>query len=100
MGGGYQPIIEEQEEPEGIREEGEVEIETAETEEDSVIMRGDVLPKLELSKFNTKKRRRTMSRLTTSWESRRATKKTRRTHQDGKIRVYDGPKDTYRQYRK
>ena len=41
FGGGYQPIEieEEQEEPEEVREEGEIE-QAAETEEDSVIMRG------------------------------------------------------------
>ena len=44
LGGGYQPLIEEQDEPEKILEEGERETENAETEEDSVIMRGDNLP--------------------------------------------------------
>ena len=53
LGGGYRPIAEEEEEPEEIREEGELEIENAETEEDSVIMRGDNLPIVDLSKYNT-----------------------------------------------
>ena len=53
LGGGYQPLIEEQDEPEEIREEGELEIENAETEEHSVIMRGDNLPIVNLSKDNT-----------------------------------------------
>ena len=53
LGGGYQPITEEQDEPEGVREEGELEIENAETEEDSIIMRGDNLPIVDLSKYNT-----------------------------------------------
>ena len=53
LGGGYQPLIEEQDEPEKIREEGELEIENAETEEDSVIMRGDNLPIVDLSKYHT-----------------------------------------------
>ena len=39
LGGGYQPIIEEYEDPEKIREECELEIETAETEKDNIIMR-------------------------------------------------------------
>ena len=40
LGGGYQPLIEEQEEqPDEVREEGE--LENNETEEDSVVMRGD-----------------------------------------------------------
>ena len=54
IGGGYQPmeIEEEQEEPEEIREEGEIE-QAAETEEDSVIMRGDNLPIVDLTKYNT-----------------------------------------------
>ena len=45
--GGYHPVIP----GEGTREEGEVE--TTETEEDSVIMRGDNLPIVDLSKYNT-----------------------------------------------
>ena len=53
LGGGYHPLIEEQDEPEEIREEGELEIENAETEEDSVITRGDNLPMVDLSKYNT-----------------------------------------------
>ena len=44
---------EEEEEPEEIREEGELEIENAETEEDSVIMPGDNLPIVDLSKYKT-----------------------------------------------
>ena len=51
--GGYQPLTEEQDEPEELREEGELEIENTETEEDSVIMRGDNLPIVDLSKYNT-----------------------------------------------
>ena len=39
LGGGYQPIVEEEGEPDVIREEGELEQEVAETEEDRVIMR-------------------------------------------------------------
>ena len=53
LGGGYQPMTEEQDEPEELREEGELEIENAETEEDSIIMRGDNLPIVDLSKYNT-----------------------------------------------
>ena len=52
LGGGYQPLIEEQEEhPDEVREE--VELENNETEEDSVAMRGDNLPIVDLSKHNT-----------------------------------------------
>ena len=52
LGGGYQPLIEEQEEqPDEVREEGE--LENNETEEDSVVMRGDNLPIVDLSKYNT-----------------------------------------------
>ena len=51
VGGGYHPINLEEEKFEEMREEGEVE--TAETEEDSVIMRGDNLPIVDLSKYNT-----------------------------------------------
>ena len=52
MGGGYQPITEEVEETENP-EEGEIERDQPETEEDSDIMRGDNLPIVDLSKFNT-----------------------------------------------
>ena len=52
--GGYQPIIEEQEEqPDEIREEGELEQENNEMEEDNIIMRGDNLPIVDLTKYNT-----------------------------------------------
>ena len=53
LGGGYQPMTEEQDEPEELREEDELEIENTETEEDSVILRGDNLPIVDLSKYNT-----------------------------------------------
>ena len=52
LGGGYQPLTEQNEETENP-EEGELEPEQPETEEDSVIMRGDNLPIVDLSKFNT-----------------------------------------------
>ena len=52
LGGGYQPLTKENEETENP-EEGELELEQPETEEDSVIMRGDNLPIVDLSKFNT-----------------------------------------------
>ena len=52
LGGGYQPITEEVEET-GNPEAGEIEPDQPETEEDSVIMRGDNLPIVDLSKFNT-----------------------------------------------
>ena len=53
-GFGYQPIDieEEQDEPEETREEGEIE-QAAETDEDSIIMRGDNLPIVDLTKYNT-----------------------------------------------
>ena len=51
--GGYQPIIEEQDEqPDETREEGELELKNNETEEDSIIMRGDNLPIVDLTKYN------------------------------------------------
>ena len=52
LGGGYQPLIEETGEPENA-EEGKNEPERPETEEDSIILRGDNLPIVDLSKFNT-----------------------------------------------
>ena len=52
LGGGYQPLTEENGEPENA-EEGELEPEQPETEEDSLILRGDNLPIVDLSKFNT-----------------------------------------------
>ena len=53
LGGGYQPMIEEQDEPQERWEESELEIENAETEEDSVIIRADNLPTVDPSKYNT-----------------------------------------------
>ena len=50
LGGGYQPIQEEQEKN---TEEGEINQEPEDTEEDSVILRGDNLPIVDLSKCNT-----------------------------------------------
>ena len=52
LGGGYQPLTEENEETENP-EEGELEPEQPETEEDSVVMRRDNLPIVDLSKSNT-----------------------------------------------
>ena len=56
IGSGYRPIQEEEEEEEPeAPEEGEVEAEqnTVDTEEDNVIMRGDNLPIVDLSKYHT-----------------------------------------------
>ena len=50
LGGGYQPL---QEETENNPEEGEIEQEPEDTEEDSIILRGDNLPIVNLSKYNT-----------------------------------------------
>ena len=50
LGGGYQPN---QEEPEGNREEGEIDQRPEDTEEDSIIMRGVKLPIVDLNKYNT-----------------------------------------------
>ena len=52
LGGGYHPLTEETGEPQNT-EEGEIEPEQPETEEDSLILRGDNLPIVDLSKFNT-----------------------------------------------
>ena len=56
IGGGYRPLQaeEEEEEPEAP-EEGELQTEqnTVDTEEDSVVMRGDNLPIVDLSKYHT-----------------------------------------------
>ena len=52
LGGGYQSLTEENGEPENA-EEGKIEPEQPETEEDSLILRGDNLPIVDLSKFNT-----------------------------------------------
>ena len=50
LGRGYQPL---QEETENNPEEGEIEQEPEDTEEDSIILRGDNLPIVNLSKCNT-----------------------------------------------
>ena len=49
LGGGYQPL---QEETENNPEEGEIEQEPEDTGGDSIIMRGDNLPIVNLSKYN------------------------------------------------
>ena len=55
IGGGYRPIQEEEENEPEAPEEGELQAEqnTVDTEEDSVIMRGDNLPIVDLSKYHT-----------------------------------------------
>ena len=50
LGGGYQPIYEETEDN---PEEGEIDEEPEDTEEDSIIMRGNNLPIIDLNKYNT-----------------------------------------------
>ena len=50
LGGGYQAI---QEEPEENTEEGEINQEPEDTEANSIILRGDNLPIVDLSKYNT-----------------------------------------------
>ena len=52
LGGGYHPLTEDTEETENP-DEGELEPKQPETDEDSFIMRGDNLPIVDLSKFNT-----------------------------------------------
>ena len=86
IGGGYQPIKveEEQEEPEEIREEEEIE-QAAETEEDSVIMRGDNLP----IGFTKTQHRRKRGEIYSNKPYRRKTnheqKINRSSHQEGRI---------------
>ena len=55
IGGGYRRIQEEEEDEPEAAEEGELQTEqnTVDTEEDSVIMRGDNLPIVDLSKYHT-----------------------------------------------
>ena len=50
LGGGYQPL---QEETEENPEEGEINQEPEDTEEDSIVLRGDNLPIFDLSRYNT-----------------------------------------------
>ena len=64
LGGGYQAI---QEEPEKNTEEGEI---NQEPEEDSMILRGDNLPIVDLSKYNTDGNEAKHNRSTTLWGSR------------------------------
>ena len=61
-------MTEEQDEQEELREEGELQIENSETDEDSIIMRGDNLPIVDLSEYNTdRKEEGNTSKLTTLW---------------------------------
>ena len=88
-------MTEEQDEPEELREEGELEIENAETEEDSVIMRGDNLPIVDLSKYNTDGKKTKYIQI--NHIVRKLTNNNGRTYKEGGIRVHDGLKDTHRQ---
>ena len=90
LGGGYHPINLE-EETEEIREEGEVE--TAETEEDSVIMRGDNLPIVDLSKYNTDGKEAKYIQINHIVGKLTANKKVTEDHKESRVRLYDGPKN-------
>ena len=96
MGGGYQPIIEE-EHPEEMREESEQEIGAAETEEDSVIMRGDNLPIVDLGKYNTEGKELHYIQINHIVGTLTSNKKITedRPYQEGRIRVHDGLKNAY-----
>ena len=93
LGGGYQPMIEEQDEPEELREEGELEIENAETEDDNIIMLGDNLPIVELSKYNTDGKEAKYIQINHIVEKLTSNKKI--TYKEGGIRVHDGLEDTH-----
>ena len=53
LGGGSRPIQDEEEKEPEVQEELQAEQNTVDTEEDSVIMRGDNLPIVDLSKYHT-----------------------------------------------
>ena len=97
LGGGYKPMTEEQDEPEELWEEGELEIENAETEEDSIIMQGDNLPIVDLSKYNTDGKEAKYIQINHRGEINQQQEKNGRTYKEGGIRVYDGLEDTHRQ---
>ena len=65
LGGGYQPL---QEETENNSEEGEIEQKPEDTKKDSIILRGDNLPIVNLSKYITEGKEAKYIQLTTSWE--------------------------------
>ena len=97
LGGGYQPLIEEQDEPEDIREEGELEIENGETEEDSVIMRGDNLPIVDLSNNNTNGKEAKYIQINHIVGKLTSNKKITEEHKESGIRVHDGLENIDRQ---
>ena len=86
-------MTEENEETENP-EEGELEPEQPQTEEDSVIMRGDNLPKMDLSKFNTDGKEahyiqinHIVGKVIRKQENNRGHNK------EGQIRIYVGPEN-------
>ena len=101
IGGGYQPIenIEEEEEPEAP-EEGEVEHDQniMDTEDDSVIMRGENLPTLDLSKYHTEEKKSTIYNLLVyshSGQTNGEQKTNRRQHKESWIQFYVGLENSY-----
>ena len=92
LGGGYHLEIPGEEETEEMPEEGEVE--TAETEEDSVIMRGDNLPIVDLSKYNTDGKGTKNIQINHVVGKLTANKKNnRRSHKESRVRLHDGLKN-------
>ena len=91
--GGHHPVIpeEEEEEIEEKREEGEVE--TAETEEDSVIMRGDNLPIVDLNKNNTDGKEAKYIRNNHIVGKFTTNKKVTEVHKKNRVRLCDGSKN-------
>ena len=92
MGGGYRPLQpeeEEEEEPEAP-EEGELQTEqnTVDTEEDSVIMRGDNLPIVDLSKYHTDGKEAHYIQIKHSGKNHRKQKTNRREYKESGIQLH------------
>ena len=82
LGGGYQP---KQEEPEDNPEEGELEQEQEHKEEDSVILRADNLPIVDLNKYNADRKEAKYFEINHIEKSDSKQKDHRRKHQEGGI---------------
>ena len=93
LGGGYHPLTEETGEPQNT-EEGEIEPEQPETEEDSLILRGDNLPIVEQVQHRGK-RGPLYSDKSYCGKVIRKQKDNRRHNKEGLIRIHDGPEDPH-----
>ena len=91
LGGSYQPL---QDETENNPEEVKIEQEPEDTEEDSIILRGDNLPIVNLSKYNTEGKEAKYIQINHIVGNLTANKKITEDYQKSGVRIHAGFKDT------